>query len=126
MDTGKLFDDTVVLRNKLNLGAYKKQAMRKGDFVTNAKKKNSEAINTNYKLDNETEELKHDTIDFNLSKTIQQARNAKGLTQKQLANMIQKPCSLITQYENGQALPDNQLLGKLERCLGVKLRGKKK
>jgi putative transcription factor len=126
MDTGKLFDDTVVLRNKLNLGAYKKQAMRKGDFVTNAKKKNSEAINTNYKLDNETEELKHDTIDFNLSKTIQQARNAKGLTQKQLANMIQKPSSLITQYENGQALPDNQLLGKLERCLGVKLRGKKK
>ena len=39
------------------------------------------------KLDRETEELKHEKIDLQLSKVIQQARNAKGLTQVEFARV---------------------------------------
>ena len=125
MDTNHYFDEMVVLRKQLNSKADKAKEMRGGNYETKPKT-NNEALAKNYKLDNETEELKHTKIDFNLSKTIQQARCAKNITQKQLAQAINKPVAIITQYENGSALPDNQILGKLERCLGVKLRGKKR
>ena len=39
------------------------------------------------KLDRETEELKHEKIDLQLSKVIQQARNAKGMTQVDFARV---------------------------------------
>ena len=35
----------------------------------------------------------------------------------------EKP-QIVTEYEQGKAIPNNQILGKLERALGVKLRGK--
>jgi len=38
-----------------------------------------------FKLENETEELKHATVPLEVSKLIQQGRQAKGLTQKDLA-----------------------------------------
>jgi putative transcription factor len=31
---------------------------------------------------------------------------------------------LIVDYESGKAVPNQQILGKMERALGVKLRGK--
>ena len=40
------------------------------------------------KLDRETEELRHDKLDLCVGKIIQQARNAKGLTQIELARVI--------------------------------------
>nr|CAI5868906.1 unnamed protein product [Callosobruchus analis] len=44
------------------------------------------------KLDRETEELKHDTIPLDVGKLIQQGRQAKGLSQKDLATKInEKP-----------------------------------
>ena len=57
---------------------------------------------------------------------IQQARMAKSLTQKQLATLINEKPNVIAEYEQGKAIPNHQILGKLERKLGVKLRGKKK
>lgn len=39
------------------------------------------------KLDRETEELRHDKIPIELGKLIQQGRNAKGLSQKDLATV---------------------------------------
>lgn len=41
------------------------------------------------KLDRETEELKHDKIPLDLGKLIQQGRQSKGLSQKDLATVIQ-------------------------------------
>ena len=57
---------------------------------------------------------------------IQQARLAKKMTQAQLGNAINEPPKTVQEYENGKAIPNNQVLGKIERALGVKLRGKKK
>ncbi|RDD44396.1 Endothelial differentiation-related factor 1 [Trichoplax sp. H2] len=78
------------------------------------------------KLDRETEELHHEKVELDLSKLIQRIRLDKKMTQKDLAQKINEKPSIITEYETGKAIPNNQLLGKMERALGVKLRGKDK
>lgn len=78
------------------------------------------------KLDQETEELKHQKLDLEVGKIIQQARNAKGLTQVELAKQINEKQQIINEYEQAKAIPNQQILAKLERVLGVKLRGKDK
>jgi len=118
-----LFEKTITLRKKFNSVEAKKLAMRSGNYVVK-EKKNSEA-SEKYKLDNETEELKHNRIDKNISKLIRDARNAKGYNQKTLANMINVQVKTINDYESGKAIPQNNILGILERKLKVKLRGKK-
>ena len=62
-------------------------------------------------------------VSHNLSMKIQQARLASGLTQKELATKINEKPSVINEYESGKAVPNNQILAKLERSLNVKLRG---
>lgn len=62
---------------------------------------------------------------MSVSKAIQQARQAKGLTQKDLATKINEKPQVVNEYEAGKAInPNQQILMKLERALGVKLRGK--
>ena len=45
------------------------------------------------------------------------------MTQKDLAQKTNEKPSVIQDYESGKATPNPQILGKLERILGVKLRG---
>lgn len=64
-------------------------------------------------------------IDFR--KAMQSARNAKKISQKQLATILQVPPKTIMEYENGKAIPNNQFISKMERVLQTKLpRPKKK
>ena len=74
------------------------------------------------KLDQETEELKHNTVSSELKKQIQQARLAKKMTQAQLANAINEQPKTIQDYENGKAIPNPQILSKISRALGCKLK----
>ncbi len=60
-------------------------------------------------------------IDTNLKKSIQQARAANKMSQKQLATALNIPVQTIVQYENGKAIPSNQFISKLERILKTKL-----
>ena len=62
-------------------------------------------------------------VSFAMKIRIQKARTAKGMTQKQLAQAIGQRPSVINEYESGKTIPDNGILGKIERALGVKLRG---
>ncbi|KAK3697589.1 hypothetical protein RRG08_033319 [Elysia crispata] len=78
------------------------------------------------KLDRETEELHLDHVSLDVSKLIQQGRQAKGLTKKELAIKINEKQQVINDYEAGKAIPNNQILAKLERALGLRLRGKDK
>lgn len=55
---------------------------------------------------------------------MQTARLEKGLSQKDVALKINEKQSILQDYEGGKAIPNPQILGKLERVLGVKLRGK--
>lgn len=45
------------------------------------------AVANAVKLDRETEELKHEKLDLQVGKIIQQARNAKNMTQVELARV---------------------------------------
>ncbi|ETE60630.1 Endothelial differentiation-related factor 1-like protein, partial [Ophiophagus hannah] len=76
------------------------------------------------KLDRETEELHHDRVPLEVGKVIQQGRQNKGLTQKDLATKINEKPQVIADYESGKAIPNNQVLGKIERAIGLKLRGR--
>jgi putative transcription factor len=51
------------------------------------------------------------------------ARNNLKLSQKDIAQKVNEKPSVIQDYESGKAIPNPQILGKLERALGVKLRG---
>lgn len=63
-------------------------------------------------------------LDSNVGKAIQQARQEKKFTQKDLATKINEKPNVVNDYEAGRAVPNQQLLAKMERALGVKLRGK--
>ena len=60
-------------------------------------------------------------VDKSLSKAIMQARTAKKMTQKDLATAINEKPQVIGDYESGKAIPNPQIISKLERKLGVKL-----
>ena len=60
-------------------------------------------------------------VDKSLSKAIMQARTAKKMTQKDLATAINEKPQVIGQYESGKAVPNPQIIAKLEKKLGCKL-----
>jgi len=78
------------------------------------------------KVDRENEVAPPPKIDLSVGKAMAQARQAKEppMSQKDLATKVNEKQSVINDYESGRAVPNQQLLGKLERALGVKLRGK--
>jgi len=60
-----------------------------------------------------------------VGRAISAARTAKEPTMKQneLAAKVNSTVATIQKFESGKAAPDQALLGKMERVLGVKLRG---
>lgn len=50
-----------------------------------------------------------------------QARMAKKMNQKELATAINEKPQVLAQYESGKAIPNPQIISKLERKLGTKL-----
>ncbi|KAH3673251.1 hypothetical protein WICPIJ_009870 [Wickerhamomyces pijperi] len=63
-------------------------------------------------------------VEASVGKAIAKARLDKGMTQKDLATKVNEKPNVINDYEGGRAQPNQQLLGKIEKALGVKLRGK--
>jgi putative transcription factor len=94
-------------------------AQRAGVAIDTSKKyagghnKQHEAAKNTAVLDRETEELHHE-----------QARVSKELTQSDLSRNVNEKQQVINEYEQSKAIPNQQVLSKLERALGVKLRGK--
>ncbi|XP_022356716.1 endothelial differentiation-related factor 1 isoform X3 [Enhydra lutris kenyoni] len=109
------WDTVTVLRKKGPTAAQAKSkqailaAQRRGEDVETSKKwaagqNRQHSITKNTaKLDRETEELHHDRVT--------------------LEKINEKP-QVIADYESGRAIPNNQVLGKIERAIGLKLRGK--
>ncbi|KAH7651789.1 putative transcription factor protein [Dioscorea alata] len=131
--------EPVVIRKKAPNSAAKKDekavnaARRAGADIETVKKSNagtnkaassSTSLNTR-KLDDDTESLAHDRVPTELKKNIMQARMDKKFTQAQLAQLINEKPQVIQEYESGKAIPNQQIISKLERVLGTKLRGKK-
>ncbi|KAI6222454.1 HTH cro/C1-type domain-containing protein [Aphelenchoides fujianensis] len=76
------------------------------------------------RLDEETEVLHHEKVPLELGKILQQARQSKEWTQKDLSTRVNEKVEVIREYENGKAVPNQQILTKMERALGIRLRGK--
>lgn len=57
------------------------------------------------------------------TQAMQAARQELELTQKDVAQKVNEKPNVIQEYESGRAIPNPQILGKLERVLKVKLRG---
>ncbi|KAJ8532315.1 multiprotein-bridging factor 1b [Nicotiana tabacum] len=100
------------------------ETIRKSAAGTNKAASSSTTLNTR-KLDEDTENLAHQKVPTELKKAIMQARQDKKLTQAQLAQLINEKPQIIQEYESGKAIPNQQIISKLERALGAKLRGKK-
>lgn len=76
-------------------------------------------------VDEEPDKLAPKTVGPTVGRAIQAARVKKGWTQAQLAQRINQKATVVNELEQGKALFNNQMLGALERQLGVKLRGAK-
>lgn len=81
----------------------------------------SSTIMSSKKLEEATDVGKIAKVDASLRKAIMQARTAKKMTQKELATAINEKPQVVAEYESGKAVPNPQIISKLERKLGVKL-----
>ena len=113
--------ETVVIRGKGNHVDAKKR--RDGATETRAKFDSSHS-HQQRKLDNANEVVKPQRINPKIKEIIMKTRNAKGLSQKELAQRAQVQPSVVQQYESGKVKADINVLRKMERVLGVKLSGK--
>jgi len=75
------------------------------------------------KLDRENEVAPPAKVAPTVGRAIQNGRMELKLSQKDVAQKINEKPSVLQDYESGKAIPNPQILGKLERVLGVKLRG---
>ena len=105
---------------------YKKDKNNNNTDKTIKKKTIKNSSNTNdinmRKLDEETENFEIKKVSFDLKTNILKARCAKKITQKQLAQLINEKPAVIISYENGTAIPNNSIIMKMQKVLGVKLR----
>ena len=70
-----------------------------------------------------TEVGTHNKVSKETSAAIIKGRLDKRLGQKELANLINEKMEVIASYESKRAMPNQQVLNKLERVLGVHLVG---
>ncbi len=74
------------------------------------------------KLEDEEAGVKLKTVSVDLKNQIQQARQAKGMTQKELAVKINEKQTVVAEYESGKAVIDPKILSKMSKALGVQLK----
>lgn len=114
----------VVITKKVTTKPTSEAALAKakasGDVET-VKKYSGPAVPNAQKLDAETTDFHHQTVTLDFQMALQQARTAKGWSQKDLAGKINEKATVINDYESGRAIPNQEIIGKLSRVLGVKL-----
>ena len=109
---------TVLTKNsKANSKTLSKNAGQSN--VVSVKKSNPEGSKMYKILENDTLEVPKLSADFRVA--MSQARNAKGLTQKELAQKIAVKETIVKSYESGKAVPENHIIQKIEKALGAKL-----
>lgn len=106
------------------------QALRSGAEVQTIKKfdagsnKKTAPVVSARKLDEGTEPAALEKVPTEVRQAIQKARLEK-MSQAELAKQINERPQVVQEYENGKAVPNQAVLAKMERVLGVKLRGQK-
>ncbi|KAI9128988.1 hypothetical protein K1719_000471 [Acacia pycnantha] len=106
------------------------QALRSGAEVQTIKKhdagsnKKTAPVVYARKLDEEIEPAALEKVSPEVRMVIQKVRLEKKMGQEDLAKQINERPQVVQEYENGKAVPNQAVLAKMERVLGVKLRGK--
>ena len=132
------WDDVTYLRKKTPKAQESRStkavnsAMRSGGPIETTKKYGGGA-NQQHKSSKDTaavcrdtEEMKIETVSLSVGRLIMQGRTDKGMTQKELATKVNEKPQVVNDYEAGRAIPNNQILSKIERVIGIKLRGNAK
>lgn len=98
-------------------------ALRAGTAETTTKVTGEQRARSdkNRKLDDAHDAERVATVGVDFGRALLQARNAKKLTQKQLAAQLNIKPAVIQEYEQGKAQPNGQLISRLDRALGCKL-----
>jgi putative transcription factor len=130
--------DTVTVLRKRNPDKVKvarketeiNSARQSGAAINTERKSvtNASHANTDHrklaKIDRDDEVAPPVRVDVSVGKAMQQARLLKGITQKELAQLVNEKPQVVNEYESGKAILNQNILTKLERVLGTKLRGK--
>eukprot|EP01018_Ginkgo_biloba_P024046 Gb_25036 [translate_table: standard] len=112
--------DTKAVNAAIRAGAQV-QSVKKFDGGQN--KKVAPSLNAR-KLEEETEPASLQKVSTEVRHAIQKARLDQKLSQAELAKRINERPQVVQEYESGKAVPNQLILSKMERALGVKLRGK--
>jgi len=114
-----IWNTHTLLVNKNLIKENKKKTLKEhGSIIKKLKPSN------NYKFDEHHETFTHNKVTKKISDLIREGRCNKGMKQKDLAGKLNIPAKTIVLYENGSIIPDNNLMGKIERVLNIKIRGK--
>jgi putative transcription factor len=90
-------------------------------FVAGENKNGHGPIQNAAKLEEDTGDYKVQTVSHEFKTALQQARMAKKMTQKALADAINEKQSVVNDYESGKAVPNGAVIQKLNKALGAKL-----
>ncbi|GLJ17775.1 hypothetical protein SUGI_0310340 [Cryptomeria japonica] len=100
----------------------KVETLKKFDGGQN--KKTQQPVVNARKLEEETEPAALQKISPEVRQAIQKARLEQKMSQAELAKRINERPQVVQEYESGKAVPNQAILSKMERALGIKLRGK--
>jgi putative transcription factor len=105
------------------------KVLQSGGSVSVTKKEHHQSNNNGglgsaaKRLDDDNESTKVKKVDFGVKINIMKGRQAKGINQQELARLIQEKASVVGDYENGRGVPNEKILQKMEKALGIYLRG---
>ena len=102
------------------------EALRKGQDVDIERKIHHQGnkaggIQNAAKIEDESEVFITKRVGNSFKAALQKARQAKGWTQTELAKQINEKSTVINEYESGKAIPNGQVIQKLNRVLGTVL-----
>lgn len=114
---------TVVLKKKKPVKSAADTVAVPKTIHTNKQNKNpTNAAKIEQKMEEGTFTLPK--VTHNLQQQIQQARQAKNWTQKELAQKCNLTESVIKTYESGKAIPSQSDIDKMSKALGARLKNK--
>lgn len=120
------WEPTVLRKSKAQINSDKNRvaaAKRAGNTETTDKVTGEQRAQSdkNRRLDDAADAAPLPTVGVDFGRSLLQARNAKGLKQKDLASRLNIKPAIIQEYEQGKAQPDGNLINRIERVLGCKL-----
>jgi len=115
-------DDTIVLKKKRNFHTKsgKQAEIKRGNYQTVLRKKTNVDQRHLHKLEQEQENFHIKKINRSTAQQIQQYRQKKGWTQKDLARAMNVTVDIVANHEKGSAQYDGQLVQKFKRVLEMK------